>query len=100
MINPERYIHSSCLPRPHPTSPAETEGLTTLTLPYLKDHQKLSEAIYSEGRFGTSINKLQVTQILCTSYRLNVNAVIVHILKQVRVYISVWDKCYSEMTNL
>ena len=33
---PERFIHSSCLPRPCPTSPSETEGLTTFTLPYLK----------------------------------------------------------------
>ena len=33
---PERFIHSSCLPRPRPTSPAETEEVTTLTLPYLK----------------------------------------------------------------
>ena len=33
---PERFIHSSRLPRPRPISPAETEGLTTLTLPYLK----------------------------------------------------------------
>ena len=39
---PERFIHSSRLPRPRPTSPAETEGLTTLTLPYLK---RPSEAI-------------------------------------------------------
>ena len=41
---PKRYIHSSRLPRPHPTSPAETEGITTLTLPYLKGP---SEAIQS-----------------------------------------------------
>ena len=33
---PERFIHSSRLPRPCPTSPPETEGLTTLNLPYLK----------------------------------------------------------------
>ena len=40
---PERFIHSSCLPRPCLTSPPETEGLTTLTLPYLKGP---SEAIW------------------------------------------------------
>ena len=31
---PERFFHSSRLQGPHPTSPAETEGLTTLTFTY------------------------------------------------------------------
>ena len=62
----ERFIHSSRLPRPHPTSPPETKGLTTLTLPYLKGPSEAIQRVLEPLNIWT-FSRLTRTlrQILC-----------------------------------
>ena len=63
---PERFIHSSCLPRPCPTSPSETEGLTTFTLPYLKGPSEAIQRVLQPLNIRTFFRLTRtLRQILC-----------------------------------
>ena len=63
---PERFIHSSHLSRPRPTSKAETEGLTTLTLPYLKGPSEAIRRVLEPLNIQTFFRLTRtLRQILC-----------------------------------
>ena len=63
---PERFIHSSRLPKPRPISPAETEGLTTLTLPYLKGPSEAIRRVLEPLNIRTFFRPTRtLRQILC-----------------------------------
>ena len=63
---PERFIHSSRLRRPRPTSPVETEGLTTLTLPYLKGPSEAIQRVLEPLNIRTFFRPTRtLRQILC-----------------------------------
>ena len=66
MVIHERFIHSSRLPRPRPTSPPETKGLTTLTLPYLKGPSEGIRKILDPLNIWTFFRPIRTLgQILC-----------------------------------